>query len=172
MKTILAIYLILISSVTLYGQNEKYVGTYFGIAESDSAYGHKIGDKVQMKVKLTLHPDFTYEITWNLDFNAWCGFDSIWYNTGKWMVSRDVIYLTLDKNELYEQTGKKDYPISTMNQDGLNHITKKDEKRIAKFKQKHPGFKHWLKFENNALRFNAEWDCIEEIWHDKIITRI
>ena len=172
MKIICHLILFALFSTTTYGQDEVYPEIYSGVASSDSAYGEPIGKSVSLKVELILNLDSTYSIYWYLDLDDWCKFDSIWYNTGRWIKEKDIIYFTLSEDEEYENSGKKDYPIVSMNQEGLNTISQKENSQIQKFLIKHPEFEFYLKLDDSGIiRFNSGWDCMEEIWKNKTIIK-
>ncbi len=172
MKIIFHIVLFALFSTTTYGQVEFYPEIYSGAASSDSAYGVKIGKSVSMKVELILNLDSTYSIYWNFDFDGWCGFDSTWFNSGRWIKEKDIIYFTLTEDEEYENSGKKDYPIVSMNQERLNIFSQKENKQIQRFLMKHPEYEYYLKLDDGRIiQFNAEWDCIEELWRNKTIIK-
>ena len=152
------------------GQVENFVGTYTGVASSNTAYGISYNDTVYMSVELTLNADSTYKIYWHLNFHNWCGFDSGWFNTGKWTMEKNIIYFSLDKNEKYEEVGSRDYPIRSMTQENMGIIDEREIEQILNFQSKHPEFDYYLKFESNDfLQFRAGWDCIEEVWINKKI---
>lgn len=165
--------LIILISCSLYSsaQLDKYVGTYVGTAQTDSAYGMSIGHTVSMTVNLMLNADSTYKLIWYLDFKGYTRFDSPWYNTGKWTAKKNILFFTIDEDENYYETGKRFIPY--MHQDGLGIINKKEIEMIKKFMRKHDEYINYLKIENESIiTCNAGQDCTEEVWKNHPIIKI
>ena len=59
-----------------------------------------------------------------------------------------------------------------MNQERLNIFSQKENKQIQRFLMKHPEYEYYLKLDDGRIiQFNAEWDCIEELWRNKTIIK-
>src|SRR5690554_3260992 len=176
MKIVLILFATVFSLTPLFGQNKQYIGQYSDVAESDYFCGNKLDETFRFEVKLTLKADSTYKVEWFFDDNSCCSFDTTWYNTGKWLSKKDILYFTSDTDTIADTFyyKKGDDPIYLMSQYRFDIITKKDEKQIAKFRrqQAHDFYSYYLKIEDDAIRFDPQYNCINKIWGDNVIQKV
>ncbi len=141
-------------------------------------YGKKLGtDTISMRITIILKADSTYTITNTFNHKGRCKNDSIWYNTGRWITEKRLIFFSIDKRIIDDGLDlDAEYPIEHVDQIHIE-LNKKELKSTLRIPEKYNtdilDYSHYLKVdENGFLKCTYSWDCFEEIWKTRRINKL